>query len=61
MIETDGVSCCILLKRKGKIGKKVKTEKEVVGRANLGLPKANLQEEVYIDELKDYTNLQGKM
>jgi len=47
MIETDGVSCCILLKRRDLLGKKIKIKKEV-------------QEEVYIDELKDYTNLQDK-
>ena len=47
MIETDGVSCCILLKRR----EKIKVQKEV---------REEVREEVYIDEVKDYTTLQDK-
>lgn len=47
MIETDGVSCSILLLRKDKVGKKVIVNK-------------NPNKEQYIDELKDYSKLQDK-
>ena len=47
MIETDGVSCSILLLRKDKVGKKVIINK-------------NPNREQYIDELKDYSKLQDK-
>jgi hypothetical protein len=47
MIETDGVSCSVILLRK-----------DLVGNKNFGNPK--LQEEEYIDELKTYSELQGK-
>ena len=47
MIETDGVSCSILLLRKDKVGKRIRTNK---------IP----NQEQYIDELKDYSNLQNK-
>lgn len=47
MIETDGVSCSILLLRKDKVGKKVIVNK---------IP----NREQYIDELKDYSKLQDK-
>ncbi len=47
MIETDGVSCSILLLRKDKVGKRIRTNK---------IP----NQEQYIDELKDYSNLQDK-
>ena len=45
MIETDGVSCSILLLRKDKVGKRVKQSK-------------NKNKELYIDEVK--TNLKNK-
>ena len=41
MIETDGVSCSILLLRKDKVGKKIRTNK---------IP----NQEQYIDDVKDY-------
>ena len=47
MIETDGVSCSILLLRKDKVGKKVMVNK-------------NPNREQYIDELKDYSKLKDK-
>ena len=47
MIQTDGVSCSILLLRKDKVGKKVHTSK-------------NISREKYIDELDDYSNLKSK-
>lgn len=47
MIETDGVSCSVLLLRKNKVGKRIYMSK---------IPK----KEQYIDELKDYSNLQDK-
>ena len=47
MIETDGVSCSILLMRKDKVGKRIRTNK---------IP----NREQYIDEVKDYSNLQDK-
>ena len=48
MIETDGVSCSLLLLRKDLIGKK------------LPMMKKELLTETYIDELTDYTQLQNK-
>jgi len=48
MIETDGVSCSLLLLRKDLIGKK------------LPMMKKGLSTETYIDELNDYSNLQNK-
>jgi hypothetical protein len=48
MIETDGVSCSLLLLRKDLIGKK------------LPMMKKGLSTETYIDELTDYTKLQNK-
>jgi len=48
MIETDGVSCSLLLLRKDLIGKK------------LPMMKKSLSTETYIDELTDYTKLQNK-
>ena len=47
MIETDGVSCSILLLRKDKVGKLVKN------------PKVS-KSELYIDQLNDYTDLVNK-
>ena len=48
MIETDGVSCSILLLRRDLVGdKKIHSLR-------------NVQEEQYIDELKDYSHLQNK-
>ena len=48
MIETDGVSCSLLLLRKDLVGKK------------LPMMKKGLSIETYIDELNDYSNLQNK-
>jgi hypothetical protein len=48
MIETDGVSCSLLLLRKDLIGKK------------LPMMKKGLSTETYIDELDDYSSLQNK-
>jgi hypothetical protein len=48
MIETDGVSCSLLLLRKDLIGKK------------LPMMKKGINNEEYIDELKDYSQLQNK-
>jgi hypothetical protein len=48
MIETDGVSCSLLLLRKDLIGKK------------LPMMKKGLSTETYIDELTDYRQLQNK-
>jgi hypothetical protein len=48
MIETDGVSCSLLLLRKDLVGKK------------LPMIKKGLSKETYIDELDDYSNLQNK-
>jgi len=48
MIETDGISCSLLLLRKGLIGKR------------LPMMKKGLNQETYIDELTDYTQLQNK-
>jgi hypothetical protein len=48
MIETDGVSCSLLLLRKDLIGKK------------LPIMKKGLSTETYIHELTDYTQLQNK-
>lgn len=48
MIETDGVSCSLLLLRKDLIGKK------------LPMMKKGLATETYIDELNDYSSLQNK-
>jgi hypothetical protein len=48
MIETDGVSCSLLLLRKDLIGKK------------LPMMKKGLSTETYIDELSDYSQLQNK-
>jgi len=47
MVETDGISCSILLLRNDKIGKKVRVNK---------IP----NKEKYIDELEDYSSLQNK-
>jgi transposase len=48
MIETDGISCSLLLLRKDLIGKK------------LPMMKKGLLTETYIDELTDYTQLKNK-
>jgi hypothetical protein len=48
MIETDGVSCSLLLLRIDLVGKK------------LPMMKKGINNEEYIDELKDYTQLQNK-
>jgi hypothetical protein len=48
MIETDGISCSLLLLRKDLIGKK------------LPMMKKGLSTETYIDELTDYAQLQNK-
>jgi hypothetical protein len=48
MIETDGISCSLLLLRKDLIGKR------------LPMMKKGLSSETYIDELTDYTQLQNK-
>ena len=48
MIETDGVSCSLLLLRKDLVGKK------------LPMIKKGLSTETYIDELNDYSTLQNK-
>ena len=48
MIETDGISCTLLLLRKDLIGKR------------LPMMKKGLSTETYIDELPDYTQLQNK-
>jgi hypothetical protein len=48
MIETDGVSCSLLLLRKDLVGKK------------LPMMKKGLTTETYIDDLDDYSNLQNK-
>jgi hypothetical protein len=48
-IETDGVSCSILRKRRDMIGKRAKEPKPKEARS-----------ECYIDEVEDYTPLQGK-
>jgi len=48
MIETDGVSCSLLLLRKDLVGKK------------LPMIKKGLSTETYIDELDDYSSLQNK-
>jgi hypothetical protein len=48
MIETDGVSCSLLLLRKDLVGKK------------LPMMKKGLSTETYIDELIDYSSLQNK-
>jgi hypothetical protein len=48
MIETDGVSCSLLLLRKDLIGKK------------LPMMKKGLSTEIYIDELNDYSQIQNK-
>jgi transposase len=47
MIETDGISCSIIMIRNDLIGKRIPTNK--IGNT-----------EEYIDELKDYTNLTNK-
>ena len=47
MIETDGISCSILLKRNDLVGKTIRQ-------------KTNNSREEYIDELKNYTELQDK-
>jgi len=44
MIETDGISCSILMLRKDKVGKRIKT-------------KVNINSEKYIDELTDYSKI----
>ena len=49
MIETDGVSCSLLLLRKDLVGKKIPM-----------MGKKCLSTETYIDELNDYTQLQNK-
>jgi len=48
MIETDGISCSLLLLRKDLIGKK------------LPMMKKGINNEEYIDELKDYSQLKNK-
>jgi hypothetical protein len=48
MIETDGISCSLLLLRKDLVGKRLPMMKQV------------LSTETYIDELTDYTQLQNK-
>jgi hypothetical protein len=48
MIETDGVSCSLLLLRKDLVGKRLPNIKK------------GLNNEEYIDELKDYSQLQNK-
>ena len=48
-IETDGVSCTILLKRKDLVGKRMKAPKKKKG-----------SDEKYIDELEDYESLKNK-
>ena len=48
MIETDGVSCSLLLLRKDLVGKK------------LPMMKKGLSTEIYIDELNDYSQIQNK-
>ena len=48
MIETDGVSCSILMLRNDLIGKR------------LPLTKIGSNTEQYIDELNDYTNIKNK-
>ena len=48
MIETDGISCSLLLLRKDLIGKK------------LPMMKKGINNEEYIDEVKDYSQLQNK-
>ena len=48
MIETDGVSCSILMLRNDLIGKRIP------------LPKIGSNTEQYIDELPDYTNIKNK-
>jgi len=48
MIETDGVSCSLLLLRKDLVGKK------------LPMMKKGLSTKTYIDELNDYSHLQNK-
>ena len=47
MIETDGISCSILFLRNDLVGKRIPNSK-------------NTNSEQYIDELKDYSNLQNK-
>ena len=47
MIETDGISCSILFLRNDLVGKRIPNSK-------------NTSSEQYIDELKDYSNLQNK-
>ena len=48
MIETDGISCSLLLLRRDLIGKRLPTMKK------------GINNEEYIDEVKDYTSLQNK-
>jgi hypothetical protein len=48
MIETDGISCTLLLLRKDLIGKR------------LPMMKKGMNQETYIDEIKDYSHLQNK-
>jgi hypothetical protein len=48
MIETDGISCTLLLLRKDLIGKR------------LHMMKKGMNQETYIDEIKDYSHLQNK-
>ena len=50
MIETDGISCSLLLLRKDLIGKKLP----------ISATKKGLSTETYIDELNDYSNLLNK-
>jgi hypothetical protein len=50
MIETDGVSCSLLLLRKDLVGKKMP----------ISSSKKGLSTEIYIDELDDYSSLQNK-
>ena len=48
MIETDGVSCCILLVRKDMFGKRFKPQK------------SKNKKELYIDDLDDWSHLKNK-
>ena len=48
-IETDGVSCSILLKRRDKVGERVREPKAEKGSSD-----------IYIDEVKDYAPLKNK-
>ena len=49
MVETDGVSVSLLLKRK-----------DLVGKRQLPTKEKGLSSEIYIDELNDYSQVQNK-